>query len=138
MARQYNKDPSVDVATRAGNFAMLMYSLVAVVAGSLLPELTRRDERLLGHDDEEDDVAEVIRIQTMVSKWKAEAAAKGKKLKLPRAPLTLRDMWSFALVLYGVISLCTFFINTVAQVRSCIDAQRLFLTSYFRPQLRSP
>ena len=116
MARQDNKEPDVDVATRAGNFAMLMYSLVAVIAGSLLPQLTKRDERLLGADEEEDEEAELARIHCMVTKWKAQAAVKGKSLKLPSMPLTLRDMWCFALVLYGVISLCTFFINTVAQV----------------------
>lgn len=117
MAYQDNKDPDVDVATRAGNFALLMYSLVGVVAGSLLPELTKRDERLLDGDKQEDEDMEFSRIQRTVLELKAEARSRGKSAKLPRMPLTLRGMWSFAMVLYGVISLCTFFISTVAQVR---------------------
>lgn len=122
MAYQDKKDPDVDVATRVGNFALLMYSLVAVVAGSLLPELTKRDERLLEPDEHEDEEVEVARIQRTVMRWKAEARSRGKSLRLPRMPLTLRDVWSFALVLYGVISLCTFFIVTVTQVESSVTS----------------
>lgn len=118
MAYQDQKDPDVDVATRTGNFALLMYSLVAVVAGSVLPELAKRDDRLLEPDEHEDEVAEVARIRLTVMKWKAEARSKDRSLKLPRMPLTLRDMWCFGLVLYGVISLSTFFIATVTQVES--------------------
>jgi solute carrier family 45, member 1/2/4 len=116
MAYQDNKDPDVDIATRAGNFALLMYSLVAVVAGSLLPELTKRDERLLDGDEWEDEDMELARIQRTVMKWKAEAESRGKSPKLPRMPLSLRDVWGFAMVLFGVISLFTFFIGTVTEV----------------------
>lgn len=116
MAYQIKKDPDVDVATRAGNFALLMYSLVGVVAGSLLPELTKRDERLLEGEEHTDEDMEVVRIQRTVMKWKTDTGSRGESLKLPRMPFMLRDMWSFALVLYGVISLCTFFIDTVAKV----------------------
>ena len=114
MARQDNKEPDVDVATRAGNFAMLMYSLVAVIAGSLFPQLTKCNECLLGADEEEDEEAELAQIHCMVTKWKAQAAVKDKSLKLPSMPLTLRDMWCFALVLYGMISLYTFFTTETA------------------------
>ncbi|KAF8591426.1 MFS general substrate transporter [Ramaria rubella] len=115
MARQDDKDPDVDVATRAGNFAMLMYSLVAVIAGSLLPQLTKRNERLLDTDEKEDEEAELVRIRHIVATWRTDASSKSRSFKLPRMPLTLRDVWSFALVLYGVISICTFFISTVVQ-----------------------
>ncbi|KAF8517822.1 MFS general substrate transporter [Gautieria morchelliformis] len=115
MAYQDKTDPDVDVATRAGNFALLMYSLVAVVAGSLLPELTKRDERLLEPDEGEDEERELARIQRTVTRWKAEARSKGKSFRLPRLPFCLRDIWSFGLALYGVISFCTFFIETVTQ-----------------------
>ena len=99
----------MDVVTRASNFAMLMYSLVAVIASSLLPQLTKCDEHLLGADEEEDKEAELAQIHCVVTKWKAQAAVKDKSLKLPSMPLTLCDIWCFALVLYGVISLYTFF-----------------------------
>ena len=92
----------------AGNFAMLMYSLVAVIASSLLPQLTKCDEGLLGADEEVDKEAELAQIHCMVTKWKAQVAVKDKSLKLPSMPLTLCDMGCFALVLYGVISLYTF------------------------------
>ena len=129
MAYQDNKDPDVDVATRAGNFALLMYSLVGVVAGSLLPELTKRDERLLDGDKQEDEDMEFSRIQRTVLELKAEAGSRGKSAKLPRMPLTLRGMWSFAMILYGVISMCTFFISTVAQVRaSCHRKTQALIT----------
>ena len=68
MAWQDNKEPDVDVATWARNFAMLMYSLVTVIAGSLLPQLTKCDEHLLGADEEEEEEAELTWIHCMVTK----------------------------------------------------------------------
>ena len=68
MARHDNKELNVDVATWASNFAMLMYSLVAVIAGSLLPQLTTHDEHLFGANEEEDEEAELARILCMVTK----------------------------------------------------------------------
>ncbi|EGN92992.1 hypothetical protein SERLA73DRAFT_172351 [Serpula lacrymans var. lacrymans S7.3] len=47
MAYQNGVEPDKDVATRRGEFALLLYSLVAVAAGTLLPHLARRDRRLL-------------------------------------------------------------------------------------------
>ncbi|KAF8529052.1 hypothetical protein BU17DRAFT_37242 [Hysterangium stoloniferum] len=115
MARQDNRDPSVDVATRLGNLAMLLYSIVAAIAGTLLPQLTRRDLRLLQSPPGENEETEYTRIQQTVSRWKTEAVSHGKKLTLPRMPVALRDVWSFALILYGLICLATFFIDTLVE-----------------------
>lgn len=113
MAYEQGKDPDQDVATRTGEFAMLMYSIVAVVAGTLLPHLARRDARLLRHSEEED--AEVTQIRNTVRQWRAEAAQKGKPLRLPIMPFLLRNIWTGALLLFTVLTMSTFFISTVNQ-----------------------
>jgi solute carrier family 45 protein 1/2/4 len=118
MARQDNEDPPVDVATRIGNLAMFFYSVVAVVAGTLLPQLTKRDPRLLQSPPGEAEETEFTRIQETITRWKKEAVSRKKKLVLPQMPVVLRDVWSFGLILYGVITLATFFINTVVTVGS--------------------
>lgn len=85
------REPPVDDATRAGSLALLIYSLTALVAGTVLPWLSSRDHRLLQQqiDEEEEehwepgDDAEMKRIREMVREWKAEAAREGRALKLP-------------------------------------------------------
>jgi solute carrier family 45 protein 1/2/4 len=101
MAQELNHQPDVDRATRAGSLALLIYSFVAIAAGTLLPYLAARDRRLLkpqteksrgGEDDDEDDDehdAEMDRVRQMVQEWKAEAAREGRPLKLPTSELTL-------------------------------------------------
>ncbi|KIJ56704.1 hypothetical protein M422DRAFT_57368 [Sphaerobolus stellatus SS14] len=115
MARQNNAEPDQEVAARTGNFALLMYSLVGVVAGTLLPHLSKRDERLLDPEYPETDDEKFARIETTILAWKIESEARGQSLKLPRMPVALRDVWCFALVFFALISGWTFFINTVAE-----------------------
>ncbi|KAG8935535.1 hypothetical protein FRC02_007679 [Tulasnella sp. 418] len=53
MAVERDEDPPAEEATRAGEFALLIYSLVAVIAGTVLPYLAARDARLLKQIDAE-------------------------------------------------------------------------------------
>lgn len=116
MAEQSGEDPDVDTAARTGNLAMLLFSIVATVAGAVLPQLTNRNPRLLDASEDVNEETEYLRVQRTLADWKGEAEARGKSLELPTMPYTLRDVWCFALILYGIISLWTFFINTVIEV----------------------
>jgi len=120
MAQETGKDPEVETATRAGDLAMLFYSIVAIFAGTFLPWLNQRDRRLLAEDDNEEVDAELVRVREMVRQWKAEAARDGKPLKLPRMPFMLRNIWTAALVLFVVVMASTFFIQTVLQASIAI------------------
>ncbi|EIW82085.1 MFS general substrate transporter [Coniophora puteana RWD-64-598 SS2] len=120
MAYETKTDPDPDVATRAGEFAMLIYSLVAVGAGVLLPHLARRDTRLLPREGETADTAR-RRMRNDINNWKADAAARGKTFRLPPLPLTLRNIWTGALLLFTLITFSTFFISTVAQATAAIS-----------------
>ncbi|KAH7916169.1 major facilitator superfamily domain-containing protein [Hygrophoropsis aurantiaca] len=114
MAYQDNKEPDIEVATRIGEFAMLLYSLVAVGGGVLLPHLARRDRRLLPRDEDDED-AHVTRLRGAISGWREEAASKGKVMKLPRMPWLLRNIWAGAMLLFTILTFSTFFITTVNQ-----------------------
>ena len=94
-----------------GNLALLWYSIVAVVAGTLLPSLARRDQRLLAHAGDEEEDAELARLRNTVTQWRAEAARKGQPLKLPRMPFMLRNIWTGAMLLFTILTLSTFFIT---------------------------
>lgn len=89
--------------------------IVAVIAGTLLPRLTRRDTRLLAHEGDEDEDTEFARLRATVIEWRAEAAAKGRPLKLPFMPFFLRNIWMGAMLLFALITLSTFFITKVWQ-----------------------
>ncbi|KAJ4478242.1 hypothetical protein J3R30DRAFT_3289922 [Lentinula aciculospora] len=115
MALELDREPDPDLATRTGEFAMLLYSIVAVIAGTVLPHLANRDRRLMAHKDDVDEDAELTRIKNTVRQWKAEAARKGKPLRLPMMPFLLRNIWTGALLWFTVLTLSTFFITTVAQ-----------------------
>lgn len=91
------------------------YSTVAVVAGTILPLLARRDARLLGAAEDEDEDAELVRLRHVVMEWKAEAASQGQPLKLPMMPFLLRNIWMGALILFSLLMLSTFFIAKVWQ-----------------------
>lgn len=89
---------------------------VAVVAGTLLPSLARRDQRLLSRNDEYEEAdAEISRLRDTVREWRAEAARKGKPLKLPRMPFMLRNIWMAAMLLFTVLTFATYFVTTVPQ-----------------------
>ncbi|KAJ3716334.1 hypothetical protein DFJ43DRAFT_1006864 [Lentinula guzmanii] len=115
MALELDKEPDPDLATRTGEFAMLLYSIVAVIAGTVLPHLANRDRRLMAHKDDVDEDAELTRLKNTVRQWKAEAARKGKPLRLPMMPFLLRNIWTGALLWFTVLTFSTFFIKTVAQ-----------------------
>ncbi|KZT74302.1 MFS general substrate transporter [Daedalea quercina L-15889] len=116
MAYELQADPDKDTATRMGEFAMLIYSIVAVVAGATLPRLARRDTRLLAHEgDNADDDAELARLRTTVMEWRADAARKGQPLRLPWMPFFLRNIWAGAMILFALITFSTFFVTKVWQ-----------------------
>jgi solute carrier family 45, member 1/2/4 len=124
MALELDKEPDPDLATRTGEFAMLLYSIVAVIAGTILPHLASRDRRLMAHKEDVDEDAEITRIKTTVRQWKAEAARKGKPLRLPMMPFVLRNIWTGALLLFSILTFSTFFIKTVAQVKILVTELR--------------
>ncbi|KAG8718515.1 hypothetical protein FRC08_005114 [Ceratobasidium sp. 394] len=121
MSEETGRDPNKDEATTAGDRAMLIYSIVAVAAGTILPFLASRDKRLLlpelpvdPNNPEAAADAELHRVRELVRQWRAEAARDGKPLKLPRMPFMLRNIWTGALLLYACLMFSTFFIRTVA------------------------
>lgn len=76
---------------------------MAIVAGTLLPYLAARDQRLLKPTTEKDDVdsdsedeedADMDRIREMVREWKAEAARHGRPLKLPTSKFDVQTILS--------------------------------------------
>ena len=89
---------------------------VAIAAGIVLPHLARRDVRLLAPSDEEDEDAELAHLRDTVRRWQAEAARKGKPLRLPIMPFLLRNVWMGAMLLFTLITTSTFFITRVWQV----------------------
>lgn len=115
MAYEQQRDPDKDEATRMGEFAMLIYSIVAVTAGATLPHLARRDTRLLAHEDDEDEDDEVARLRSSVREWRADAARRGQPLRLPLMPFFLRNIWTGAMLLFAAITFSTFFITKVWQ-----------------------
>ncbi|KAG6336692.1 hypothetical protein ID866_2399 [Astraeus odoratus] len=119
MAYQLGKEPDGELATRTGELAMLFYSLVAVVAGVVLPYLARRDRRLLPEGDDDDSHTERLRL--MLRQWKEEAAQSGKPLRLPRMPLLLRDIWTGAMILFSALMLSTLGISSVSQATAMIS-----------------
>jgi len=115
MAKEKNGEPDAEYATRMGALSMLFNSIVAVMAGALLPYLSRRDTRLLRVQDE-DEEEETIRLRGLIYKWRAEAAKKGKKMRLPTLPVLYRTIWIGALVLFTVLTMSTFFITSTIGV----------------------
>jgi solute carrier family 45 protein 1/2/4 len=115
MAYELDREPDGDLATRTGELAMLIYSVVGVVAGTILPHLANRDRRLLGYKSDVDEDAEMSRLRDMVRQWRIDAARAGKPLKLPVMPFLLRNIWTGALLLFSFLTLTTFFISTVVQ-----------------------
>jgi len=115
MAHELGREPDPELATRKGEFAMLIHSVVGVIFGTVLPHLANRDRRLLGRKTDVDEDAEIARLRETVRQWKVDAARKGKPLKLPVTPFLLRNIWTGALILFTVLTFMTFFIETVTQ-----------------------
>ncbi|KAI6130412.1 MFS general substrate transporter [Pisolithus croceorrhizus] len=120
MAYQFDGEPDIEHATRIGELAMLLYSIVAVIAGVVLPRLTLRDSRLLAQDGD-DDASRTERLRLMLRHWQEEAAQRGKQFKIPRMPLLLRDIWVGAMLLFSVLMFSTFWISTVNQATVMIS-----------------
>jgi hypothetical protein len=110
---------------------------VAVISGIILPHLANRDRRLMAHQGDEDEDAELTRIRNTVREWKAEAARKGKPLRLPVMPFLLRNIWTGALLLFTALTMSTFFITTVNQVRGLFCASFAILKNVPKRQLCS-
>jgi solute carrier family 45 protein 1/2/4 len=121
MAYEHNAEPDPEYATRTGEFAMLLYSIVAVAAGTLLPHLANRDRDLIAHKGDEDEDAELSRLRNTVHQWKVDAARQGKPLRLPVKPFLLRNVWTGALLLFTVLTFSTFFVKTVAQATALVS-----------------
>jgi hypothetical protein len=150
MAYQNGEEPDADIAVRKGEFAMLIYSigqqfvnrqtfmtahviiLVAVVAGTLLPQLAVRDRRLMPYASDVSDDAELNRLRDTVRRWRAEAARKGLPVRLPVMPFLLRNIWTGALLLFTLLTFWTFFITTVAEV---CPLSRFLIATVFNGQL---
>ncbi|KAF8663452.1 hypothetical protein AX16_001022 [Volvariella volvacea WC 439] len=115
MAYELGHEPDHEIAIRTGEFAMLIYSIVGVIAGTVLPHLANRDRRLMAHKNDVDEDAELSRIRETVREWRIEAARQGKPLKLPVMPFLLRNIWTGALLFFSLLTFSTFFISTVFQ-----------------------
>ena len=115
MAREKNAEPDSEYATRMGALSMLFNSIVAVMAGALLPYLSRRDKRLLRVQDE-DEEEETTRLRGLVHQWRAEAAKKGKEMRLPTLPVLYRTIWIGALLLFTVLTMATFLVTSAIGV----------------------
>ena len=108
--------------------------VVGVAAGTILPHIATRDRRLMAYKSDVDESAELSRIRATVRQWRVEAAQKGEPLKLPVMPFLLRNIWTAALVLFGLLNFSTFFITTVVQVSSFIINSDNSFTICTRPQ----
>ncbi|KAF9008949.1 hypothetical protein BDQ17DRAFT_1422133 [Cyathus striatus] len=115
MAYELGTEPDHEEAVRSGALAMLIYSIVGVGAGSILPHLASRDRRLMAHKEDVNEDAEITRLRATVRSWRVDAARKGKPLRLPVMPFLLRNIWTGALILFSFLMFLTFFISTVAQ-----------------------
>jgi len=121
MAYELNMEPPADLATRTGEFAMLVYSVVGVVAGVILPHLVSRDRRLMAHRTDVDQNAEISRLRETVREWRVEAARHGRPLRLPVMPLLLRNIWTGAMLFFSLLMFSTFFVSTVFQATVLIS-----------------
>ena len=115
MAREQNAEPDAEYATRIGALSMLLNSVVATAAGAILPYLSRRDKRLLRVQDE-DEEEENARLRDLIREWRAKAAKKGKKMRLPTLPVLYRTIWIGALLLFTLLTMMTFFVSSTAGV----------------------
>jgi len=122
MAKEKNAEPDAEYATRMGALSMLFNSIVAVVAGAVLPYLSRRDKRLLRVQDE-DEEEETIRLRNLIYEWRAQANKKGKPMRLPTLPILYRTIWIGALLLFTVLTMMTFFVTSTIGV-SILESSR--------------
>lgn len=115
MAYETGKEPDNELATRTGEFAMLLYSIVAVLAGVILPWFARRDRRLLPVEGDDED-AQIERFRGRLHLWRQEGIT-----RLPKMPWLLRDIWTAAMLLFTLLTFSTFWISTVKQATVAIS-----------------
>jgi solute carrier family 45 protein 1/2/4 len=115
MAYETGKEPDNELATRSGELAMLLYSIVAVLAGGVLPVFARRDRRLLPVEGDDED-AQIERFRSRLHLWRQEGIT-----KLPKMPWLLRDIWTAAMILFTLLTFSTFWISTVKQATVAIS-----------------
>jgi solute carrier family 45, member 1/2/4 len=87
------------------------------------------------HEGDTDEDAELIRIRNTVLEWRAEAARKGKPLRLPVMPFLLRNVWTGAMLLFAILMFSTFFIETVFTVSSRLLINKDFVITNDAPLL---
>lgn len=116
MAKERNAEPNSEYATRIGALSMLLNSIVAALAGTILPYFSRRDKRLLRVQDE-DEEEETTRLRNMIHEWRVQAAKKGEKMRLPTLPVLYRTIWIGALLLFTFLTMMTFFVRSTTGVR---------------------
>lgn len=87
--------PSPDAATRAGSLALLLYALVALAAGALLPFLCTLGRR------------------PIVDRWISRTSRGGRATRWVMAECTPRNCWTAGLVTYAVGMVGTFWVSDV-------------------------
>ncbi len=70
----------------------------------------------MAHKEDVDEDAEITRIRNTIREWRAEAARRGKPLRLPVMPFLLRNIWMGAMLWFSLLMLCTVLVKTVTQV----------------------
>ncbi|KAG2095085.1 MFS general substrate transporter [Suillus discolor] len=93
MAYETGEEPDNKLATRTGEFAMLLYSI---------------------EGDDED--AQIEHFRGRLHMWRQEGT-----IKLPKMPWLLRDIWTAAMILFTLLTFSTFWISTVKQATVAIS-----------------
>ncbi|EPQ30430.1 uncharacterized protein PFL1_01956 [Pseudozyma flocculosa PF-1] len=124
-------DSGADTKAERGSFAMLMFALVALASGALLPYLSlarerrsgaialREDidgERPLDDDAEAHGQLDPELEASMRAMHASDAMTLGERIRRGiRHGLTLRTLWTLASLLFAVLMVATFFVETVQQ-----------------------
>lgn len=97
-----HRRPSADDATRRGSLALLLYALVAMLAGSLLPALA------------------TVGRSTFLERRLSRVTRRGRLVRRFLCILTPRRMWTAALVLHALLMLATFGTHDVRSATAII------------------
>lgn len=87
--------PTPDTATRAGSLALLVFAIVALGAGSLLPFLSTLGRR------------------PFMQPYTTAATPVGRATRAVLTLMTPRNFWTVGLAMYGLLMIATFFTDTV-------------------------
>ncbi|KAN0064842.1 hypothetical protein ACQY0O_001899 [Thecaphora frezii] len=131
-ANQLSHNKEDDAKAERGSFAMLMFAIVALVSGALLPTLSLARDRQSGgialdtsdeqgdealgavEDLEERSVSELD--ATMRALHGRPSMTLGQRIRRGlKYGITLRTFWTMASVLFAVLMMATFFVDTVEQ-----------------------